>query len=124
MIKKLSLISLFTLLPATFLFAQTTVYAYLKDAEGKPVESAEIELNGSTTDLKADKIGYFQFVHLKSGHYQIIITKPTFDTKVMEFDISDEKRKDLGIITLYSSLTGADQGFAIIDNDRDEENNS
>lgn len=124
MIKKLSLISLFTLLPATFYFAQTTVFAYLKDADGKPVESAEIDLKGSGTDLKADKIGYFQFVDLKSGHYQIIITKPTFETKVMEFDIGDEKRKDLGVITLYSSLTGVDQGLAIIENSGDEENSS
>ncbi|QDP85492.1 carboxypeptidase regulatory-like domain-containing protein [Chryseobacterium sp. SNU WT5] len=121
MIKKLYLISLFTLLPATYSFAQTTVYAYLKDADGKPVEAAEIDLKGSGKDLKADKIGYFQFVDLKSGHYQIIITKPTFETKVMEFDVSEEKRKDLGVITLYSNLIGADQGFAIIESNGDEE---
>ena len=48
MIKKLSLISLFTLLPASFYFAQTTVYAYVKDQQGKPVESAEIEIGAST----------------------------------------------------------------------------
>jgi hypothetical protein len=58
MIKKLSLISLFTLLPASFYFAQTTVYAYVKDQQGKPVESAEIEIGASTENVKADKIGY------------------------------------------------------------------
>ena len=93
MIKKLSLISLFTLLPASFYFAQTTVFAYLKDADGKPVESAEVDLKGSGNDVKADKIGYFQFVDLKSGHYQIVITKPSYETKVMEFDVNQEKRK-------------------------------
>ena len=124
MIKKLSLISLFTLLPASFYFAQTTVSAYLKDADGKPVESAEIDLKGSGNDVKADKIGYFQFVDLKTGHYQIVISKPNFETKVMEFDVNEEKKKDLGVITLYSNVTGADQGLAIIESSGDEENTS
>lgn len=124
MIKKLSLISMFTLLPASFYFAQTTVFAYLKDADGKPVESAEVDLKGAEHDVKADKIGYFQFVDLKSGHYQIVITKPNYETKVMEFDVREEKKKDLGVITLYSSLGGADQGLAIIENSGDEENTS
>ncbi|WP_313502162.1 TonB-dependent receptor [Kaistella carnis] len=124
MIKKLSLISMFTLLPASFYFAQTTVYAYLKDADGKPVESAEVDLKGSGNEVKADKIGYFQFVDLKSGHYQIVISKPNFETKMMEFDVNDEKRKDLGVVTLYSNLTGADQGLAIIESTGDEENSS
>lgn len=124
MIKKLSLISLFSLLPASFYFAQTTVFAYIKDANGNPVEKAEIDLKGSGLDLKTDKIGYFQFVDLQNGHYQIVISKPTFETKVMEFDVSDEKKKTLGDITLYTTLTGADQGLAIIENSGDEENSS
>ncbi|WP_420911825.1 carboxypeptidase-like regulatory domain-containing protein [Chryseobacterium angstadtii] len=124
MIKKLSLVSLFTLLPASFYFAQTTVFAYLKDAEGKPIEKAEVDLKGSENDVTADKIGYFQFVDLQPGHYQIMITKPNFETKIMEFDVADEKRKDLGIITLYSNLTSADQGLAIIDTDDDDSNSS
>ncbi len=124
MIKKLSLISLFTLLPASFYFAQTTVYAYLKDANGKPVESAEIDLKSSGLEVKTDKIGYFQFVDLQNGHYQIVISKPAFETKVMEFDVTDEKKKTLGDITLYSSLSGAEQGLAIIENSGDEENSS
>lgn len=124
MIKKLSLVSLFTLLPASFYFAQTTVFAYLKDADGKPVERAEVDLKESENDVTADKIGYFQFVDLKPGHYQIMITKPNFETKMMEFDVTDEKRKDLGVITLYSNLTSADQGLAIIDGDDDDSNSS
>jgi hypothetical protein len=117
MIKKLSLVSLFTLLPASYYFAQTTVSAYLKDADGKPIEKAEVDLKGKDNDVTADKIGYFQFVDLMPGHYQIVVTKPNYETKVMEFDVMDnEKKKDLGVITLYSALTSADQGLAIIDN--------
>lgn len=108
------------MLPASFYFAQTTVFAYLKDADGKPVEKAQVSLKGEGNDVTADKIGYFQFVDLKSGHYQVVVTKPNFEPKTLEFDITTEKRKDLGVITLYSTLTGADQGLAILDNADDE----
>ncbi|MBW8521880.1 carboxypeptidase regulatory-like domain-containing protein [Chryseobacterium chendengshani] len=125
MIKKLSLVSLFTLLPASFYFAQTTVFAYVKDSQGKPVEQAEVDVKGAENDVTADKIGYFQLVDLQPGHYQLVITKPNYETKVMEFDVAnDEKRKDLGVVTLYSSLTTADQGLAIIDSNDDDEDSS
>ena len=88
MIKKLSLISLFTLLPASFYFAQTTVYAYVKDQEGKPVENAAIDLGQSAEHVKADKIGYFQFVDLKPGHYQITVSRPSFEAKLIQFDVT------------------------------------
>ena len=47
MIKKLSIISVFGILSFSALHAQTTVYAYLKDFNGKPVESAEVDLKDS-----------------------------------------------------------------------------
>ena len=123
MIKKLSLISLFTLLPASFYFAQTTVYAYVKDQQGKPVESAEIELGASTENVKADKIGYFQFVDLQPGQYQINVSKPNFETKVIEFTVSaNEKRRDLGVISLLPAPF-ANAGVMVIDDsaaDNDE----
>jgi len=115
MIKKLSLISLFTLLPASYYYAQTTAFAYIKGQDGKPVERAEVDLDNSVNDITADKIGYFQFVDLKPGHYLITITKPNFDSKILEFDISaDEKRKDLGVIVLNNS-SASDAGVVVID---------
>ncbi|MBB4806669.1 hypothetical protein HNP38_001965 [Chryseobacterium defluvii] len=115
MIKKLSLISLFTLLPASYYFAQTTVYAYVKDQDGKPLERAEVDLAQSGDDVTADKIGYFQFVDLQPGHYLITVTRPNFESKIVEFDVtSDEKRKDLGVITLNSNA-GTDAGVVVID---------
>ena len=90
MIKKLSLVSLFTLLPASFYFAQTTVFAYLKDAQGKPIEQAEVDVKGTENDVTADKIGYFQLVDLMPGHYQLVITKPNYETKVMEFEVTSD----------------------------------
>ena len=123
MIKKLSLISLFTLLPASYYYAQTTVYAYVKGQDGKPVERAEVDLEQSVDDVTADKIGYFQFVDLKPGHYLITITKPNYDSKIVEFDVIDgEKKKDLGVIVLNNS-SASDAGVIVIDdsaNDTDD----
>lgn len=114
MIKKLSLISLFTLLPASFYFAQTTVYAYVQDQQGKPVESADVDLAQSVNDVRADKIGYFQFVDLMPGHYLITVTKPNYESKTVEFDVAEgEKRKDLGVITLGPPVS--DAGVLVID---------
>ncbi|UOE37960.1 TonB-dependent receptor [Chryseobacterium oryzae] len=115
MIKKLSLISLFTLLPASYYYAQTTVYAYVKGQDGKPVERAEVDLEQSVNDVTADKIGYFQFVDLMPGHYLITINKPNFESKTVEFDVTaDEKRKDLGVIVLNNSAA-TDAGVVVID---------
>lgn len=125
MMKKLSLVSLFTLLPASYYFAQTTVSAYIRDDSGKPVEKAEVDVKGNDNDVTADKTGYFQFADLMPGHYQIVITKPNYETKVMEFDVTDnEQKKDLGIITLYPTLMTSDQGLVIIDSDGDDESDN
>lgn len=122
MFKKLLLT--FILIPSTFVFAQTTVFAYIKDADGKPVERAEVDFRTLGKQVTADKIGYFQFVDLKEGHYEILISKPDLESKLIEFDIAKERRKDLGIITLNPSFTTADQGITILENSGDEENSS
>lgn len=115
MIKKLSLISLFTLLPASYYYAQTTVFAYVKGQDGKAVESAEVDLDQSVDDVTADKIGYFQFVDLKPGHYLITVSKSNLESKIVEFDVTaDEKRKDLGVIVLNGS-SGSDAGVVVLD---------
>ncbi|WP_073179882.1 carboxypeptidase-like regulatory domain-containing protein [Cruoricaptor ignavus] len=124
MLKKLSLVSLFSLMPASFYYAQTTVFAYIKDGQGQPVENVEIDLKGEGLDVRTDKIGYFQFVDLKDGHYQIVIAKPTFETSVFDFEVNGERRKDLGVITLNQYQITADQGLAYADGFTSEEDTS
>lgn len=127
MIKKLTVISVFGIFSFSALHAQTTVYAYLKDHSGKPIESAEVDLKDSQNDVKADKIGYFQFVDVKPGHYQITISKPGFDDKVIDFDVvADEKRKDLGTIVLLPASDHSDVGVITIDDvgNQDDDNNA
>ena len=116
MIKNLSLISLFTLLPASFYYAQTTVYAYVKDNHGKPVERAEVDLLQSNDDVTADKIGYFQFVDLKPRQYQVTISKFGFETQIIQFNVTaNEKRKDLGVINLVPMAGAMDSGVMMVD---------
>lgn len=126
MIKKLSLLSLFTLLPASFYYAQTTVFAYIKDGDGKPIESAEVDMKGSSYNVTADKIGYFQFVGLKPGHYQISVSKPPYEPQILDFDVEEgKKRKDLGVIKLTTNFSSIDQGFTILDDsDQSDELNN
>ena len=47
MFKKSVLICGFTVAAMHFCNAQTTVYAYIKDEKGKPVERAEVDMKGS-----------------------------------------------------------------------------
>ena len=81
MFRKFLLIAVFTLLPVSLFWAQTTVFGYVKDEQGKPVENVEVDLKGSET-VKTDKIGYFQIVDLPAGNYQMVIFisshNPTF----------------------------------------------
>lgn len=115
MLKKLSLLSLFTLMPASFYYAQTTVYAYVKDQEGKVIENADVDLAASSNNLKTDKVGYFQFVDLMPGHYLVTVSRPNYGSKILEFDVAEgEKRKDLGVISLTYSV-GVDAGVIVID---------
>lgn len=116
MIKKLSLISLFTLMPASFYFAQTTVFAYIKDDQGKPIERATVDLQESENDLIADKIGYFQFVDMKPGTYHITVAKPGYEPRIIDFDVNPaEKRKDLGVISMIPVSGSSDAGVIAID---------
>ncbi|AKP71061.1 hypothetical protein CG09_0837 [Riemerella anatipestifer] len=89
-------------MPASYYYAQTTVYAYVKDADGKPIENAVADLREANDDVKADKIGYFQFVDLKPGHYQMVVTQPNYETKVLEFDVfENEKEKTWGLLLFF-----------------------
>ncbi len=116
MIRKLSLLSLFALMPASFYYAQTTVYAYVKDSQGKPIERAEIDLLQSDNDKVADKIGYFQFVDLLPGQYEINVAKPGFETRILKFEVlENEKKKDLGVISLAPLSGSSDSGVIVID---------
>lgn len=128
MSKKLILVGGLTFATMGFYHAQTTVYAYVKDERGKPVEWAEVDLREKANEnITADKIGYFQLVDLPAGDYRVVLYKNNYETKAIDFSIKEgEKRKDLGVITLKSVLydSSSDQGFTILDNNDDEDTSS
>jgi len=116
MIKKLSLLSFILVFSTGILWAQTTVFAYVKDASGNIVESADVDLSGQDVRVSTDKIGYFQFVDLKPGSYQVIISKINYETKVLTFDVTaEEKRKDLGVIQMNAAVHASDTGVTLLD---------
>ena len=127
MSKKYLFIGGFTLVSMVFVKAQTTVYAYVKDEQGKPVERVEVDLKGSDEDTLADKIGYFQFVDLQPGNYQMVVYKNNYETKLVDFSVKEgEKRKDLGVIILSSTLynSSTEQGFTLLDNNDESSSQS
>ena len=128
MFKKLLFIGGFTLVSKFFVKAQTTVYAYVKDEQGRPVERVEVDLKGLGEDTLADKIGYFQFVDLQPGNYQMVVYKNNYETKLVDFSVKEgEKRKDLGVIILSSTSyynTSTDQGFTLLDNNDESSSQS
>lgn len=116
MIKKLSLLSFFMMLSSQMLWAQTTVFAYVKDAAGHIIENADVDLSEQDEKVSSDKIGYFQFVDLQPGTYQLIVSKLNYETKVIPFTVvAEEKRKDLGVIQLGVAGGVTDGGVSIID---------
>jgi len=115
MIKKLSLLSFFIVFSTSLVWAQTTVFAYVKSSNGNIVENADVDLSGQDARVSTDKIGYFQFVDLKPGSYQVIVSKINYETKVITFEVTDEKRKDLGVIQLNTATTVSEGGVTLLD---------
>lgn len=101
--------------------AQTTVFAYVKDEQGKPVENVSVDLNGNTP-VKTDKIGYFQFVDVEAGSYKLYLSNPNYQLKTIDFKITEEKRLDIGEIILNVLLQGTEQDLTFLVNDGDSEN--
>ena len=83
-------------------------------------------MKGSEENMIVDKIGYFQFVDLKPGNYQIVVFKNNYETKTIDFSVQEgEKRKDLGVIVLNSVLyNSTEQGFTLLDSDSDNDDDN
>ncbi|MDR2204925.1 MAG: carboxypeptidase-like regulatory domain-containing protein [Flavobacteriaceae bacterium] len=124
MIKKSLAFSFLMMFLGSLMWAQTTVFAYVKDAQGNVVENADVDLVGTDERVSTDKIGYFQFVDLKPGTYQVVVSKMNYETKVITFDISDEKKKDLGAVVMNQSLNVTDMGVTILDDASSDDDES
>lgn len=114
MTKKLLLFS-FLVICTSFVMAQTTIFGYLKDTRGNIIENADVDLGGTELTAVTDKIGYFQFVGVQPGTYQLIVSKINYETKIIDVVVSEEKRQDVGVIQLNSTTGVSDMGVTILD---------
>lgn len=78
-----------------FFNAQTTVYGYIKDEQGKPIERVEVDLKESDEDVTADKIGYFNWLICCLATTKSLFIKTTTKPTSLISPLK-EKRKDLG----------------------------
>ncbi|MDR3271913.1 MAG: carboxypeptidase-like regulatory domain-containing protein [Flavobacteriaceae bacterium] len=76
--------------------AQTMVFGYLKDQNGKPIELANVSLGDNQT-TQTDKVGYFQFKEVLASVYTISIGKTGYVPRTFTITVSsDETKKNLG----------------------------
>ena len=115
MIKKHFLIPMFVLASTGTMWAQTTIYGYIKDANGNIIENADVDLGGTELRATTDKIGYFQFVDVKAGTYQVIVSKLNYEAKILDVVITEEKKRDVGVLQLRTASNYADGGITILD---------
>lgn len=109
------------LIPFVFLFsvtsmwAQTTIFGYVKDANGNILESADVDLVEADAHVTTDKIGYFQFVDLQPGTFTLVVSKINYESKTLTLNVDDVKRLDAGVIKLTIQAGTSDSGVTILD---------
>lgn len=111
----------YLLIPFVFLFsvtsmwAQTTIFGYVKDANGNILESADVDLVEADAHVTTDKIGYFQFVDLQPGTFTMVVSKINYESKTLTLNVDDVKRLDAGVIKLTIQAGTSDSGVTILD---------
>ena len=109
------------LIPFVFLFsvtsmwAQTTIFGYVKDANGNILESADVDLVEADAHVTTDKIGYFQFVDLQPGTFTMVVSKINYESKTLTLNVDDVKRLDAGVIKLTIQAGTSNSGVTILD---------
>jgi outer membrane cobalamin receptor len=81
----------FILCFTTISFAQTTINGKVKDANGMPIEGANIYLEGSYDGGNSNVEGEFSFKTEETGTQNLIVSFLSFETFMMEGDVSQMK---------------------------------
>ncbi|MGM5630246.1 carboxypeptidase regulatory-like domain-containing protein [Apibacter raozihei] len=95
------------------IIAQTMIFGYLKDQDGKPVNHATISLGEDRSlQVSTDFVGYFQIKDLTPGKYLLIVTKSGYIPSTLSFTLSQgEIKKDMGEIKLEYNPSQVDVGM-------------
>lgn len=106
------------LFSSQILNAQSKVFAYVKGNEGKPLEDAEVTVTLLGKSVKTDKVGYFQFVDVPEGSYDLVIYKTNYLSYSQKFQVEkNTKKTDLGSIQLEYNPSSADVGIITLTDD-------
>lgn len=91
----------FLILMGLTLMGQTRVSGVVKDtASEKEIYDMSVLVVETGTEVKTDRIGYFQLVDVESGTYTLRISGVGYSTLEKVITVGDEKQLDLGTILL------------------------
>ncbi|WP_437394977.1 TonB-dependent receptor [Flagellimonas lutimaris] len=100
-------INLITLLLSTgFVFAQQTVTGKVTDTKNKPIEGANIYLEGTYDGASSDANGNFSFETTEKGLQTLVVSMLSFEPHYEAGDVSYFKNLDVKLMESINSLTG------------------
>jgi len=122
---KFKLIIIFLFVIMGYSQAQNTVFGYVKDAQGKPIEEVEVSINSAMKTSKSDKVGYFQFKDIPEGNYEITFYKPNFYQITQKTTVTSDKKIDLGTVSLeLNPLSNNDGVITLTDEEVDDDDSN
>lgn len=78
------------------------IYGYVKDANGKPIESAKLKLKGENTKFKdikfSDENGFFEFAFLGADSYKITATKEGYKKEQQDVELGQGEEEAVEIV--------------------------
>jgi hypothetical protein len=115
---KLLLTMAITVLFGISLWGQTKISGIVKDSStDKEVYNLSVSLVETGTEVKTDRIGYFQFVDVKSGAYTLKISGVGYQDYESEIVVTDEPGIDLGTISVTFDPTSEEIGVITLTTD-------
>ncbi len=97
---------LLTILLSWCSIAQTTVSGTVTDAQGKPVNGANIYLEGTYDGASSDENGKFSFDTVETGTQNLIVSMISYETYMQAGDVSYLKDLTIVLREAINELTG------------------
>lgn len=108
----------FLILMGITLMGQTRISGVVKDATSeKEIHDLTVLLVETGEEVKTDRIGYFQFVDVAEGAYNIRISGVGYETLEKSLTVSDQKNVDLGNLAVKFNPTSTNVGLITLTTD-------
>jgi len=101
-----------TILTTAFLFytllslGQTIVSGTITDSKGKPIEGANIYLEGTYDGASSNAVGKFSFETSETGTQNLVVSMISYDTYMQAGDVSYLKDLNIQLLEAINQLTG------------------